>query len=84
MHRSPPADESAADLPGQAIAARRPLRRHGEGFRSTGVGVRDRGQARRNHEERGIALSSAAANDGFAVPAEANRGLIFEFVQAGA
>jgi hypothetical protein len=57
------------------------LRCHGEGIRSTIFGVRDREQARRYLAGRGIALVPGTADDSFAVPAEANRGLIFEFTE---
>jgi hypothetical protein len=55
------------------------LRRHGEGIRSAVFGVRDLEQARRHLAGRGIALVPGTAEGSFAVPAEANRGLIFEF-----
>jgi hypothetical protein len=55
------------------------LLRHGEGIRSTVFGVRDLEQARRHLAGRGIALVQGTAEGSFAVPAEANRGLIFEF-----
>ena len=54
------------------------LRRYGPGVRSTVFGVRDLGQARRHLEARGVAPAPGAAPDSFAVPAEANRGVIFE------
>ena len=55
------------------------LLRHGEGIRSTVFGVRDIGQARRYFTAHGVPLAPGAAEDSFAVPAEANLGLIFEF-----
>jgi len=55
------------------------LLRHGEGIRSTVFGVRDLEQARRYFGQRSVPLVSGTSEDSFAVPAEANRGLIFEF-----
>lgn len=55
------------------------LLRHGEGIRSTVFGVRDLEQARRYFGQRSVPLVSGTSEDSFAVPAEANSGLIFEF-----
>jgi hypothetical protein len=57
------------------------LLRHGEGIRSTVFGVRDLEQARRHLAGRGVALDAGTADGSFAVPARANRGLIFEFAE---
>jgi len=58
---------------------RRHLHRFGDGIRSTLFGVRDLDQARRYFAARGVDLAPGAAPDSFAVPAEANRGVLFEF-----
>jgi hypothetical protein len=47
--------------------------------RSTVFAVRDLEQARRYFAERRLPLAPGAAPDTFALPAEANRGAIFEF-----
>jgi hypothetical protein len=57
------------------------LLRHGEGIRSTVFGVHDLDQARRYFAERGVPLVPGTADGSCAVPAEANRGLIFEFCE---
>lgn len=57
----------------------RHLHQFGQGIRSTMFGVRDIDQARRYFTERGVDLVPGAAPDSFAVPAEANLGMIFEF-----
>jgi hypothetical protein len=57
------------------------LLRHGEGIRSAVFGVRDVEQARRYFDERGVPLIPGTTDGGFAVPAEVNRGLIFEFCE---
>jgi len=61
-------------------ALRSHLHAFGEGIRSTVFTVRDIDQARRYFAERGVALAAAAAPGGFAVPAGANLGVMFEFV----
>ena len=55
------------------------LRAHGEGIRSTVFGVRDLDRARSYFVERGIEVARGTAPDTFAIPAEHNRGVIFEF-----
>ncbi len=55
------------------------LRAHGEGIRSTVFGVNDLDRARAYFTERGIDLVPGTAPDTFAIPAEMNRGVIFEF-----
>ena len=55
------------------------LQDHGEGIRSTVFGVRDLDRARAYFAERGIELVPGTAPDTFAIPAEQNRGVIFEF-----
>lgn len=57
----------------------RHLHQFGQGIRSTLFGVRDIDQARRCFTERGVDLAPGGATDTFAVPAESNLGLIFEF-----
>lgn len=55
------------------------LRRFGQGIRSMVFGVRDVGEVRRYFAERGVATIPGGTPNSIAVPAEANRGLIFEF-----
>jgi hypothetical protein len=57
----------------------RELLRAGEGIRSTVFGVRDIDQARRYFAERNVDVVAGAAPGVFGVPAERNRGLLFEF-----
>jgi catechol 2,3-dioxygenase-like lactoylglutathione lyase family enzyme len=57
------------------------LHRFGDGIRATRFGVRDIAQARHYFAERGVALAPGDATGSFAVPAEANRGVIFEFAE---
>ncbi|TAL04553.1 MAG: hypothetical protein EPO08_01055 [Rhodospirillaceae bacterium] len=57
----------------------RHLHQFGDGIRSTVFGVRDIEQARRYFTERGVNLVPGGAPNTFAVPAEANLGVIFEF-----
>lgn len=52
---------------------------HGEGIRSTVFGVRDLDRARDYFEDRGVGLVAGSAENRLAIPAEANRGVIFEF-----
>ncbi|MFI5046063.1 MAG: VOC family protein [Acidimicrobiia bacterium] len=52
---------------------------HGEGIRSTVFGVRDLGQARDYFAARGVELEPGTAPGAFAIPAEHNRGVLFEF-----
>jgi hypothetical protein len=56
---------------------------HGEGIRSTILEVRDLAQARGYLEARGLPIEPGTLEGGFAVAAEANLGLIFEFVTDG-
>jgi hypothetical protein len=56
------------------------LRVHGEGIRSTVFGVRDLGRARDYFDERGIHLVPGTGPGALAIPADQNRGVIFEFV----
>lgn len=58
------------------------LLRHGEGIRSTVFGVRDLEQARHYFGQRSVPLIEGTSDPSIAVPAEANRGLIFEFRQS--
>jgi hypothetical protein len=58
------------------------LRAHGEGIRSTVFGVFDLDRARTYFAERGIDVVPGTAPDTFAIPAEQNRGVIFEFAQS--
>ena len=55
------------------------LAAHGEGIRSTVFGVRDVHRARAHFTERGIEVVPGTAPDAFAIPADRNRGVIFEF-----
>jgi hypothetical protein len=55
------------------------LRAHGEGIRSTVFGVHDLERARAYFAERGIDLVPGTAPEALAIPAEQNRGVIFEF-----
>jgi Glyoxalase/Bleomycin resistance protein/Dioxygenase superfamily len=55
------------------------LRAHGEGIRSTVFTVSDLERARRHFVEHGIEVVPGTAPDTFAIPAEQNRGVIFEF-----
>lgn len=57
----------------------RHLHEHGEGIRSTLFGVRDLDQARGYFKDRGVEPVPGSATDTFAIPAELNRGAIFEF-----
>jgi hypothetical protein len=57
----------------------RHLREHGEGIRSTVFGVRDVDAVRAYFGDRGIELVRGTAPDALALPAEQNRGVIFEF-----
>jgi catechol 2,3-dioxygenase-like lactoylglutathione lyase family enzyme len=52
---------------------------HCEGIRSTVFGVRDLDQARSYFRDRGVELEPGTAPDALAIPAEQNRGVIFEF-----
>jgi len=56
------------------------LRAHGEGIRSTVFGVRDLDGVRAYFADRAIDLGPGTAPDALALPAEHNRGVIFEFV----
>jgi hypothetical protein len=62
-------------------ALQRHVSRHGEGIRSTIFAVRDLAQARGYFAARNIPVVDGAAPNSFAVPAEANFGLIFEFAE---
>jgi hypothetical protein len=55
--------------------------RHGEGIRSTILGVRDLERARDHLEKRGVSIEPGTLESSFAVAAEANIGLIFEFAE---
>jgi hypothetical protein len=55
------------------------LQEHGNGIRSTVFGVSDLDRARTYFASRGIELGPGTAPDTFAIPAEQNRGVIFEF-----
>lgn len=57
----------------------RHLRRYGEGIRSIVFGVRSLEQARRYFGEGGLEIVEGSAPGRIAVPAEVNRGVIFEF-----
>ncbi|MFT3965306.1 MAG: hypothetical protein QM690_05440 [Sphingobium sp.] len=59
---------------------RRHLDRHGPGMRSTMMGVRDIGRAQFHFAERGLTLALGDRPGSFAIPAEENMGVIFEFV----
>lgn len=58
------------------------LRVHGEGIRSTVFGVVDLGRARAYFDDRAIGLVAGTAPDALAIPAERNRGVIFEFTRS--
>lgn len=62
-----------------------PLRRHlhrfGDGIRSTVFAVRDLEQARRYFVDHGVTPIPGDAAGSFAIPAEANQGVIFEFAE---
>jgi catechol 2,3-dioxygenase-like lactoylglutathione lyase family enzyme len=60
-------------------ALQRHLYRYGDGIRSTVFGVRDVAQAKRYFNEQGIDLVPGGAPHAFALPPEANLGLLFEF-----
>ncbi|HEX7856556.1 MAG TPA: hypothetical protein VF503_23005 [Sphingobium sp.] len=62
-------------------AIRRHLDRWGPGIRSTVLGVRDIGQAQLYFADQGVELALGDRPGGIAVPAEANRGVIFEFAE---
>ena len=55
------------------------LQAHGEGIRSTVFTVHDLDRARTHFGALGIDLVPGTAPDAFAIPAEQNRGVIFEF-----
>jgi hypothetical protein len=57
---------------------------HGEGIRSTVFRVRDLDQARRCFGDQGIELVAGAAPGSFAISAEQNLGVIFEFIEGDA
>ena len=57
------------------------LRRLGQGIRSTRFGIRDLDLARRWFGERGVGLVAGDAPGTLAIQAEANLGLLFEFVE---
>jgi hypothetical protein len=59
----------------------RHLYRYGEGIRSTVFGVSNVDRARRHLADRGLPTIEGGAPGSFAVPAEANLGLIFEFAE---
>jgi hypothetical protein len=61
---------------------RQHLLQHGDGIRSTVFRVRDLDVARRYFEDRGVEMVSGAAPDTLAIPADQNRGVIFEFSEA--
>lgn len=52
---------------------------HGEGIRSTVFGVRDIDQTHRYFAERGVTLVAGSTPERWAIPAEQNLGVIFEF-----
>ena len=58
---------------------RQHLLEHGEGIRSTVFQVRDLDAARRYFEGRGVEMVPGTAPDTLAIPADQNRGVIFEF-----
>jgi catechol 2,3-dioxygenase-like lactoylglutathione lyase family enzyme len=60
----------------------RQLRRQGQGILSTVFAVRDLSQAQRYCVGKGIPLEPGTAEGHLAVPAAANRGIMFEFAQA--
>jgi catechol 2,3-dioxygenase-like lactoylglutathione lyase family enzyme len=55
------------------------LRQHNQGIRSTVFRVRSLDQARSYFSGRGVALAEGSAPNSFAIPPEANLGLLFEF-----
>jgi hypothetical protein len=57
------------------------VRRYGDGIRSTVFEVADLGRVERHFGEHGIALQPGVAPGSLAVPAELNRGVIFEFAE---
>jgi catechol 2,3-dioxygenase-like lactoylglutathione lyase family enzyme len=66
---------------GEGWLARR-LRQQGQGIHSTVFTVRDLAQARRYCTGKGIPLEAGTADGHLAVPASANRGIVFEFAEA--
>jgi hypothetical protein len=60
-------------------AIREHVQRFGDGIRATVFSVRDLAQAERYFADRGVTLEAGDAPDRLAVPADANRGVIFEF-----
>lgn len=60
---------------------RKHLNRYGDGIRSTVFGVRDLAQARSYFTARGIDPVPGDAPRSFAIPAEANMGVIFEYAE---
>lgn len=61
------------------LAAR--LRRQGQGILSTVFGVRDLAKARNYFVAKGVPLATGTAEANFAVPPEANLGIMFEFAE---
>jgi hypothetical protein len=57
------------------------LREHGEGIRSSVFTARDAAQVKTYFDDRNIKLDAGTLPGGLAVPAEANLGVIFEFVE---
>lgn len=60
----------------------RQLRRQGQGILSTVFSVRDLAQARHYCARKGIPLEAGTAQGYLTVPAQANRGILFEFAEA--
>jgi hypothetical protein len=58
------------------------LAAHGEGIRSSVFGVRDVDRARAHLVEHGLEVGPGTAPDAFAIPADQNRGVLFEFAPA--
>lgn len=65
---------------GEGVLARHHYR-FGDGIRATRIGARDLGKLREWFAGKGIALVPGDAANSLALPAEANLGLIFEFVE---
>jgi hypothetical protein len=65
--------------PTGAGVIKRHLDQFGEGIQATVFGVRSLDQARRYFQTKGAPLVAGTAPNSAAIPAEANRGLIFEF-----
>lgn len=60
------------------------LHRYGNGIRSAILGVRNLHQARHHFIRQGLGITQSTHPNGFAIPAEDNLGVIFEFVEGSA